>query len=557
MREVVLRSPDDYEGWRAAARRLAEACVRPADVVWRADRDAPDLFVEAPQPIETPEAGAEVLRALRVPRRFLDLAELVVCHKDPERFAFLYRVLDRLQDEPKLLDITTDDDVFRIEHMAKSVRRDRHKMTAFVRFKEVAPAEPQADNAAGRPTYLAWFEPEHHILALTAPFFVERFGAMDWTIVTPNARASWNGTALRLGPGGSRDDVPAEDATEEDWRTYYTNIFNPARLKVDAMKREMPVKYWKNLPEASLIAPLIRSAGHHEATMVATPQTSVPKRAATIVARTEEARLARTEEARLARTEEAHLARTEEARSARTEEARLARTEEARIERGPPSLSGSGGMEGNGLEMLRREALSCTRCDLYRFATQVVFGEGLSTADLVFVGEQPGDREDLAGKPFIGPAGSMFDRALGDAGIDRKRAYVTNAVKHFKFEPRGKKRIHKKPGIGEINACHHWLEEELKVLRPRLTIALGASAIRSLTGQSASVLSVRGTVLASPLAGPVFVTVHPSYLLRLPDEASQRMEYARFVDDLRAAKAIAAKQEPRGRVHEESAPNSG
>ena len=243
--------------------------------------------------------------------------------------------------------------------------------------------------------------------------------------------------------------------------------------------------------------------------MVATPQTSVPKRAATIVAR--------------------------------TEEARLARADEARAEGEPNTPSGMG---GNGLEMLRREALSCTRCDLHRFATQVVFGEGLSTADLVFVGEQPGDREDLSGKPFIGPAGSMFDRALGDAGIDRKRAYVTNAVKHFKFEPRGKKRIHKKPGIGEINACHHWLEEELKILRPRLTIALGASAIRSLTGQNASVLSVRGTVLSSPLAGPVFVTVHPSYLLRLPDEALQRTEYARFVDDLRAAKTIAAGQEP-------------
>jgi DNA polymerase len=164
----------------------------------------------------------------------------------------------------------------------------------------------------------------------------------------------------------------------------------------------------------------------------------------------------------------------------------------------------------------------------------------LPTADLVFVGEQPGDKEDLAGRPFVGPAGALFDRALGDAGIDRGRAYVTNAVKHFKFEPRGKRRIHKKPGIGEINACHHWLEEELKVLRPKLTVALGATAIRSLTGQSASVLSVRGTVLSSAMAGPVFVTVHPSFLLRLPDEASQRLEYGRFVDDLVAVKALVA-----------------
>ena len=485
MREVVLRAPDDYEGWRDAARALAEAQVPPEAVVWRAADDAQDLFVSgtAGPPPEAPS------RVLRVPRRFAELAPLVACHRDPERFAFLYRLLCRLQEAPRLLDITTDADVFRIEMMAKSVRRDRHKMTAFVRFREVA-----VEGAP--PAYLAWFEPEHHILALAAPFFVERFRAMLWTIVTPEARASWDGAALHFGPGGARDEVPDEDAAEEQWRTYYVNIFNPARLKVDAMKREMPIKYWKNLPEASLIAPLVRSASQSEAQMVASPQAAVPKRAAAIVARTEEARALRD---------------------------------------APPPAAG-----GNGLEALRREALACTRCDLHRFATQTVFGEGLSTADLVFVGEQPGDKEDIAGKPFVGPAGALFDRALGEAGIDRSRAYVTNAVKHFKFEPRGKRRIHKKPGIGEINACHHWLEEELKILRPRLTIALGASAIRSLTGQSASVLSVRGTVLTSALAGPVFVTVHPSFLLRLPDEDSQRTEYGRFVADLRAAKALAA-----------------
>ncbi len=134
----------------------------------------------------------------------------------------------------------------------------------------------------------------------------------------------------------------------------------------------------------------------------------------------------------------------------------------------------------------------------------------------------------------------MFDKALDDAGIDRRRAYVTNAVKHFKFEPRGKRRIHKKPAIGEINACRHWLEEEMAVLRPNLTIALGATAIRSLTGETASVLASRGKVLSSPFAGRVFVTVHPSFLLRLPDQESQKIEYGRFVDDLRKARDLAA-----------------
>ena len=195
---------------------------------------------------------------------------------------------------------------------------------------------------------------------------------------------------------------------------------------------------------------------------------------------------------------------------------------------------------GDALAVLKQESKGCQRCPLYLDATQTVFGEGLQSADLVFVGEQPGDKEDLSGKPFIGPAGAMFDRALADAGIDRKRAYVTNSVKHFKFEPRGKRRIHKKPGIAEIDACRYWLEQELGALKPKLTIALGATAIRSLTGETTSVLASRGQLLASPFAGRVFVTVHPSFLLRLPDEQSQKIEYGRFVEDLRKARELAA-----------------
>ncbi len=484
MREVVLAAPDDFAGWREAARHLAERMIPPEVVVWRVETEASDLFASTSgfaEDAPTPEKR----RDLRASRRFIDMAEYVACHKDRERFALLYRLLWRLQEEPKLLEITTDDDVFRAEGMAKSVRRDRHKMTAFVRFREVATPEG--------PALLAWFEPEHHILHLAAPFFAERFAALRWSIITPEGSVSWDRSALAFGAGGSREDVPAEDAAEDQWRIYYRNIFNPARLKVDAMKREMPVKYWKNLPEAELIRPLIRSAGSSEAAMVEETEKIIPKRAATILAR-------------------------------------------GQAKSDDPAPIGH-----TTLDALRREAMACQRCDLHTFATQTVFGEGLPTADLVFVGEQPGDKEDLAGRPFVGPAGAMFDRALGEAGIDRRRAYVTNAVKHFKFEPRGKKRIHKKPGIGEINACRAWLEKELAILRPKLVIALGASAIRSLTGQSASVLATRGKILSSPSAGPVFVTVHPSFLLRLPDEASQRAEYARFVEDLRAAKAIASR----------------
>ena len=185
------------------------------------------------------------------------------------------------------------------------------------------------------------------------------------------------------------------------------------------------------------------------------------------------------------------------------------------------------------LTAARKAAEDCTRCPLYKNATQTVFGEGPADAPVVFVGEQPGDQEDLAGKPFVGPAGQLFDRALAEAGIDRKRVYVTNAVKHFKFEPSGKRRIHKKPNNAEIDACRWWLDNELNLLKPQLTVALGATAGRALTGRDVTISRMRGEVipLREGLAG--FITVHPSFLLRLPDAEAKALEYERFVHDLK------------------------
>jgi DNA polymerase len=181
----------------------------------------------------------------------------------------------------------------------------------------------------------------------------------------------------------------------------------------------------------------------------------------------------------------------------------------------------------------RKAAEDCTRCPLYKDATQTVFGEGPMDAPVVFVGEQPGDQEDLAGKPFVGPAGQLFDRALEEAGIDRKRVYVTNAVKHFKFEPRGKRRIHKKPNNDEIEACRWWLDKELGFVMPRLTVALGATAARTLTGRDVTIARVRGEVMTLRDGLEGFITVHPSFLLRLPDADAKTREYERFVDDLK------------------------
>jgi DNA polymerase len=194
------------------------------------------------------------------------------------------------------------------------------------------------------------------------------------------------------------------------------------------------------------------------------------------------------------------------------------------------------------LKTLEKAARTCTACHLYKRATQTVFGEGPKGATLMLLGEQPGDQEDVAGKPFVGPAGKILDRALEEAGIKRDDVYVTNTVKHFKWEPRGKRRIHQKPNSREIAACRPWLEAELRVVRPKLLVCLGATAAQAILGPSFRVTRERGKVLEAELAPRVLATVHPSSLLRQPDEESREREYIHFVADLRAAlKASAAK----------------
>jgi len=185
------------------------------------------------------------------------------------------------------------------------------------------------------------------------------------------------------------------------------------------------------------------------------------------------------------------------------------------------------------LSSVRAAARDCRACDLWKIATQTVFGEGAARARLMLVGEQPGDQEDLAGHPFVGPAGKLLDRALAEAGIDRAAVYVTNVVKHFKWEPRGKRRIHKKPGAREIAACRSWLDTEIALVRPRAIVCLGATAAQALLGRTFKVTEHRGELVESPLAPVVLATVHPSSLLRAPDEETRHRETGRFVDDLR------------------------
>jgi uracil-DNA glycosylase family protein len=203
------------------------------------------------------------------------------------------------------------------------------------------------------------------------------------------------------------------------------------------------------------------------------------------------------------------------------------------------SVRGDESRSSDKIDRLRREAASCRACPLWKDATQTVFGEGPPDAEIMLVGEQPGDREDREGRPFVGPAGLLLDRALADAGVDRKRAYVTNAVKHFKFEPRGKRRLHKRPNASEIKICRRWLFDEIEAIGPRLIVALGATAAQGLTGRAIAVQSNRGVVLDAANERRVFVTIHPSALLRLQDQEEKRSAYASFVNDLRLIEQLA------------------
>ncbi len=480
MPTAVLARPDDFDGWRAAARGLAAARMPGTAIVWQVGSTATDLLGGDEAPIVTGPMFS-------VPKDFLDIARRVICHTDPERFALLYDALTTLRDRPKLFDDAADPLVRRLYDLDKSVRRDVHKMRAFVRFREVD---------VGEERFVAWFEPDHHIVRLNAGFFARRFANMVWSILTPGECVHWDGT-LTFTPGATRADAPDGDPFEATWRTYYASIFNPARLKVKAMTSEMPRKYWKNLPEAALVPGLVAGAEERTRMMIEAGNAAGMTNAAV-------------------QANASHHAR----RSARVD---------------PVVRTGNGSLADD-LTALRNAALQCQRCPLFGPATQTVFGEGPPTARLMFVGEQPGDSEDIGGRPFIGPAGHVFDRALAAAGIDRSRTYVTNAVKHFKFEQRGKRRIHSKPMTPEIDACRWWVDHERGIIKPAVTVALGATAARSLTGKTMTISRERGRALTLTDGSEAWITVHPSFILRIEDRAAADAEFDRFVADLIAVR---------------------
>ncbi len=403
-----------------------------------------------------------------VPKAFLQKALLAGCHRDPGRWDLLYRLLWRLQTNRDLLKIEVDSDVSELVRMEQQVRRDEHKMHAFVRFRRV-------EELDGEEHFIAWYQPQHRILELAAPFFAERFAIMRWSILTPDGSVAWDPAEkqLRYGPAVPRESAPSGDELEELWKSYYGSIFNPARLNPGTMRGHMPVRYWGNLPEVDLLPKLMQDAASRVQGMVET-QSSKPSAAPFV-----------------------------------------------------PVV--------HTIQTIVAALPACRGCDLYCHASQVVPGRGSLTARLLLVGEQPGDQEDRQGLPFVGPAGGVLRKALAESGIHDDDVYMTNAVKHFKFVQRGKLRLHQNPRMSEITACKPWLLAELDALKPKLVLCLGASAAKSLLGGTFALMRDRGKMLSTPYADHVMATVHPSAVLRGRDEADRDLLYKHLRDDLLAA----------------------
>ncbi|MDR5733647.1 UdgX family uracil-DNA binding protein [Caballeronia sp. LZ025] len=465
---------DDFDAWRSAALNALSLGLAPEAIDWRTRQsEAPALF-EANADAAAPSGQPQ---QVRVSRELAALLKDAAHFRDAHRWGFLYRVLWRWTHGDRSAASPADEDGARLYKMAKAVRRAQQDMIAYVRFR-------QRDASLGPPEYVAWYEPDHDVLAWGADHFAARMGRSTWLITTPDGAAMWNGERLQIErrralASDHATDTP--DAAEDLWMTYYRSIFNPARLNESALEQHMPVRFWKGLPEGALIPQMLSDA----------------RGGARRVAQ----------------------ARTVGALGGKTVQVEA---EDAQPERdAPTSLD------------------TCRRCDLWRNATQAVHGAGPPDARIMLLGEQPGDQEDLKGEPFVGPAGQLLDDAMRRAGVPREQVYLTNAVKHFKWEPRGKRRLHKTPAQQEVEACSYWLERELNDTDARVIVTLGATALTALLGKRATLREHVGRVV--PFGDKVIIaTYHPSYALRQQDETAREKTVSDITDALAKAHALSA-----------------
>ncbi|MYM67592.1 UdgX family uracil-DNA binding protein [Pseudoduganella sp. FT55W] len=471
---MMRKVVQSFDEWRAAARELIARRVPPESVEWASSDTDGDLFsTGASEPVGAAPAASAVpgAQVLRVPRQLMAMLASAACFSAVDRWAFLYKVTWRWQQGEHDVISAADPDGARLYAMVKAVRREEHDMHAYIRFRE---RDPQH----GAPRFVAWFEPTHEVLPQVARHFADRMGHATWMIATPAAAVLWDGEQLHDAPPLMRSAADIEDVGEALWLTYYRSIFNPARLNADLLRSHIPSRFWKNLPEGAIVPGMISAAANGERRSGQVD--AVGRRAgATTIAVT---------------------------------------PERAQPQREAP----------NTLDQ-------CRRCELWRDATQAVPGVGPQGARIMLVGEQPGDQEDLQGLPFVGPAGAVLDRALAEAGVERDQVYLTNAVKHFKWELRGKRRLHKTPAQREVAACHAWLEEELARVQPEVVVAMGATALKSVLQDGSATM---GAMMEAPFQHDgrwVVAVYHPSFVLRARDEESRRQAYDVIVAGLRQA----------------------
>ncbi|MBM4254056.1 MAG: DUF4130 domain-containing protein [Deltaproteobacteria bacterium] len=476
--EIVFKP--DFVSWRQEARRLLSEGVHPDDVSWvPAGEEQGRLMFAAEAPTEDCDDVHEAKHSekkgaiARVPRAFMEAAELAAVHREPRRWQVLYRILWRLNHgEPHLLNIEVDDDVMLLTRMAKAVGRDIHKMHAFVRFRKVMGADPEVPD---EPVYIAWHCPDHAIFRLAVPFFVRRFRTMTFAILTPDGSAYWDKQHLEYGPGVPEGMAPRlEDELETLWCSYYGAIFNPARIKTKAMKKEMPVRHWRTLPETALIGELLASS-----------------------------------------------------------EARVAQM----LKDQPTSAQPFVPRDASDLGVLKEAATRCSGCKLCERAQSLVFGKGPAHARIVIVGEQPTDLDDRRTEPFSGPERAILESALTAAGVRLDDVYLTHALKHFKHQETNGIRQYKKPEPRDVAACRPWLAAELQLIKPEIIICLGSSAALSVLGRMIRLADERGKQLQSTWSTRTFVTENVAAVLNIKDEDERASAVTRFFTDMNTALA--------------------
>jgi len=468
---------ETFDAWREAARDLLVWGVPPEAVTWSSPQVGGDLFTSAP-PAAAPAPPAAL--ALAPPTKPPHVPRSLM---DMLQSAACCRVPDRWAFLYRVMwrwQLGQHD----VQSPADEDGARLNGMVKAVRREEhdmhayIRFRERPVD--AGAPRFVAWYEPQHDVLPQVARHFVSRMGKVSWMIATPEASVLWDGHTLHnTGPlVGKAEDL--DDSGEALWLTYYRSVFNPARLNTTVMQQHIPSHRWKNLPEGKIVTQMVSEAAMG-ARKVGQFEAVGQRKGTTIPIAPEAAQPERQQ---------------------------------------PTKLD------------------ECRRCPLWESATQAVPGDGPQQARIMFVGEQPGDQEDLAGQPFVGPAGKLLDQVCQAAGVDRDTIYVTNAVKHFKWEPRGKRRLHKTPAQREVEACHYWLDKEVASVQPTVIVALGATALKS-------VLRTDNVTLKHSLGKPmqvegrwVVTTYHPSYVLRVPSEDAKREAFSIMVASLKLAQEL-------------------